>query len=298
MTFDIKAYLKERAAMVDAALDEIMHPADTYPETVHDAMRYSVFAGGKRLRPILVMATYEGFGKDPAEVLRIGSTLELIHTFTLIHDDLPCMDDAQLRRGKPTSHKVYGEDIAVLAGDALLNFAFEVVANEGLLGKFPPDVVLKVIAELSSALGTHCVLGGQVVDVESARRDEVTDSELEYIHRHKTAAFFVGAMRIGGHLAGVDKKQMELLDEFSDSFGLAFQIWDDVLDVTADVAELGKDVGHDAETGKKTFVSVYGLEKAKELARERADAAHAALDKLGGMEALHTLTEFVITRGN
>lgn len=298
MALDIKAYLKERAAMVDASLDEIMHPADTYPETVHDAMRYSVFAGGKRLRPILVMATYEGFGNDPADVLRIGSTLELIHTFTLIHDDLPCMDDALLRRGKPTSHKVYGEDIAVLAGDALLNFAFEVVANEGLRGKFPPDAILKVIVELSSALGTHGVLGGQVVDVESAKRDEVTDSELEYIHRHKTAAFFVGAMRIGGHLAGAGEEEMKLLDEFSDSFGLAFQIWDDVLDVTADVAELGKDVGHDAETGKKTFVSVYGLEKAKELARERADAAHAALDKLGGMETLHALTEFVITRGN
>ena len=298
MALDIKAYLKERAAMVDAALDEIMHPADTYPETVHGAMRYSVFAGGKRLRPILVMATYEGFGNDPVDVLKIGSTLELIHTFTLIHDDLPCMDDAELRRGKPTSHKVYGEDIAVLAGDALLNFAFEVVANEGLMGKFPPDAVLKVIAELSSALGTHGVLGGQVVDVESARRDEVTDSELEYIHRHKTAAFFVGAMRIGGHLAGAGEEKMNLLDEFSDSFGLAFQIWDDVLDVTADVAELGKDVGHDAETGKKTFVSVYGLEKAKELARERADTAHAALDRLGGMETLHALTEFVITRGN
>jgi len=298
MALDIKAYLKERAAMVDAALDEIMHPADTYPETVHDAMRYSVFAGGKRLRPILVMATYEGFGNAPEDVLTIASTLELIHTFTLIHDDLPCMDDARLRRGKPTSHLVYGEDIAVLAGDALLNFAFEVVANEGLREKFPADAVLKVIAELSSALGTHGVLGGQVVDVESAKRDEVTDRELEYIHRHKTAAFFVGAMRIGGHLAGCGEEQMNLLDEFSDSFGLAFQIWDDVLDVTADVAELGKDVGHDAETGKKTFVSVYGLEKAKELARERADAAHAALDKLGGMQTLHALTEFVITRGN
>ncbi len=298
MDLDIKAYLKERAAMVDDALDKILVPADAYPQTIHDAMRYSVFAGGKRLRPILVMATYEGFGKNPRDVLVIASTLELIHTFTLIHDDLPCMDDAALRRGKPTSHKVYGEDIAVLAGDALLNFAFEVIAAEGLRGKFPPGGILKVIVDLSCALGTLGVLGGQVVDVESAKRDEVTDDELEYIHRHKTAAFFVGAMRIGGHLAGADANQMELLDEFSDAFGLAFQIWDDVLDVTADVSELGKDVGHDAKMGKKTFVSVYGLDKAKEFAQEHAGKARAALDTLGGMEALHALTEFVITRGS
>ncbi len=297
MDFDLKAYLKERGEMVDRALDEILVPSDIYPQTVHDAMRYSVFAGGKKLRPILVMATYEGFGKDPEDVLAIASTLELIHTFTLIHDDLPCMDDAALRRGKPTSHKVYGEDIAVLAGDALLNYAYEVVAVEGLRGKFPPETVLKVIVEMSSALGTLGVLGGQVVDVESAKRDEVTDEELEFIHRHKTAAFFVGAMRIGGHLAGADEHRMHLLDEFSDAFGLAFQIWDDVLDVTADVAKLGKDVGHDAETGKKTFVSMYGLDRAKELAHENAQRAHAALDELGGMEALHALTEFIVNRG-
>ncbi len=298
MPFDIKTYLTERAAMVDQALDKIMLPADAYPQTVHDAMRYSLFAGGKRLRPILVMATYEGFGKPPGDVLIIGATLELIHTFTLIHDDLPCMDDAALRRGKPTSHLVYGEDIAVLAGDALLNYAFEVVAAEGLRGKFPPDAVLKVIVELSHALGTQGVLGGQVVDVETAKRDTVSDEELEYIHRHKTAAFFVGAMRIGGHLAGADAEQMALLDDFSDAFGLAFQIWDDVLDATADAETLGKDVGHDVETGKKTFVTVYGLEKAKQLAREQADIAHAALNKLGGMEALHALTEFIVTRGH
>ena len=157
---------------------------------------------------------------------------------------------------------------------------------------------MRVIIDLGCALGTLGVLGGQVVDVESAKRDEVTDDELEYIHRHKTAAFFVGAMRIGGHLAGADADQMELLDEFSDAFGLAFQIWDDVLDVTADVSELGKDVGHDEKMGKKTFVSVYGLDKAKELAKEHANRARAALDTMGGMQALHALTEFVITRGN
>jgi geranylgeranyl diphosphate synthase type II len=297
MGLDIKAYLNERAAMVDDALDRIMLPADIYPATIHDAMRYSLFAGGKRLRPILVMATYEGFGKNPEDVLVIASTLEMIHTFTLIHDDLPCMDDAELRRGRATSHRTYGEDMAVLAGDALLNYAYEVIAVEGLKGGFPPDAVLKVIVELSSALGTQGVLGGQVVDVESAKREDVTDEELEYVHRHKTAAFFVGAMRIGGHLAGADSEQMALLDGFSDAFGLAFQIWDDVLDVTADVSALGKDVGHDADTGKKTFVSVYGLDKAKELARAQADRAHAALNTLGGMEALHALTEFIVTRG-
>jgi geranylgeranyl diphosphate synthase type II len=298
MPIDIETYLNDRGGMVGEALDGMMVEADAYPQVIHDAMRYSVFAGGKKLRPILVMATYEGFGKDPMDVITIASTLEMIHTFTLIHDDLPCMDDAELRRGKPTSHKVYGEDMAVLAGDALLNYAYEVIAAEGLKGKFPPKAVLKVIVELSHALGTQGVLGGQVVDVESAKRDKVTDEELEYIHRHKTAAFFVGAMRIGGHLAGVDNEQMTLLDDFSDAFGLAFQIWDDVLDETADVGVLGKDVGHDVEMGKKTFVTVYGLEKAEKLAREYADKAHAALDKLGGMEALHALTEFIVTRGH
>jgi len=306
MPFDIQTYLSSRAAMVDEALEKVMVPADAYPQTIHDAMRYSLFAGGKRLRPILVMATYEGFGpaqgqpgaKDPRDVLIIASTLEMIHTFTLIHDDLPCIDDGEMRRGKPTSHKVYGEDMAVLAGDALLNYAFEVIATEGLRRKFPPDTVLKVIVELSHALGTCGVLGGQVVDVETAKRDKVTDEELEYIHRHKTAAFFVGAMRIGGHLAGASVEQTHLLDDFSDAFGLAFQIWDDVLDVTADVAVLGKDVGHDAATGKKTFVTVYGLEKAKQLARMYADKAHATLSQLGGMEALQALTEFIVTRGS
>jgi geranylgeranyl diphosphate synthase type II len=298
MPFDIKTYLSERAKMVDDALDKMMLPADTYPEIIHDAMRYSVFAGGKRLRPILVMATYEGFCNDPRDVLTIASTLELIHTFTLIHDDLPCIDNADLRRGKATSHKVYGEDMAVLAGDALLNFAYEIIAAEGLMGNFPADVVLKVIVELSHALGTQGVLGGQVVDVETAKHEDVTDQELEYIHRHKTAAFFVGAMRIGGHLAGADDDQMALLDDFSDAFGLAFQIWDDVLDATADVATLGKDVGHDAETGKKTFVTVYGLEKAKVLAQAQAEKAHMVLNELGGMDALHALTDFIVTRGH
>jgi len=298
LPFDIKTYLTTRAAMVDEALEKVMLPADAYPQTIHDAMRYSLFAGGKRLRPILVMATYEGFGKDPRDVVVIAAALEMIHTFTLIHDDLPCIDDGEMRRGKPTSHKVYGEDMAVLAGDALLNYAFEVIATEGLRRKFPPETVLKVIVELSHALGTQGVLGGQVVDVETAKRDDVTDAELEYIHRHKTAAFFVGAMRIGGHLAGASKEQMALLDEFSDAFGLAFQIWDDVLDVTADVEALGKDVGHDAATGKKTFVTVYGLDRAKQLARMYADKAHAALSELGGMDALQALTEFIVTRGS
>ena len=298
MEIDIKKYLKERAIMVDEALDKLMLPADTYPSSVHEAMRYSIFAGGKKLRPILVMATYEGFGKDPLEVVNIAASLEMVHTFTLIHDDLPCMDDAELRRGKPTSHKVYGEDIAVLAGDALLNYAYEVIAVEGLKGKFPPEAILRVIADLSYALGTQGVLAGQVVDVEVARRDEVTDEEMEYLHKHKTASFFSGAMRIGGHLAGATKEQIAILDEFSESFGLAFQIWDDVLDVTADVKALGKDTGHDVETGKKTFVSVYGLENAQKMAKEESQKAHKFLDELGGMEALHALTDFTVTRGS
>jgi len=257
---DLQAYLKERRALVDQSLEAFLPPEDTPPPSVHRAMRYSVMAGGKRLRPILVIAGTEAVGGAPDTVMPTACALELIHTYSLIHDDLPAMDDDDYRRGRPTSHKVFGEAIAILAGDALLTLAFRLIADNAPLVK-DPTVLRDVVAEVAGAAGTFGMVGGQVVDIESEGKT-ISAQTLEYIHRHKTAALIRASLRVGALLGGGDARAVETISEAGSDLGLAFQIIDDILDVEGSLAELGKTAGSDERKGKATYPSVHGLGEA------------------------------------
>jgi len=270
-------YLKVRREEVEAALDELVPRDDERPSTIHRAMRHSLFAGGKRIRPILFMAAAEAVSDPDAESLKAACSLELIHTYSLIHDDLPALDNDDFRRGRPTAHKVFGEAMAILAGDALLTRAFEVLA--GLTG--PSDRRIALVGELATTSGTvNGMIGGQVADLE-AEGQPVEEERLLYIHRSKTGALIRAAVRMGGVWAGSSAQQLRALDEFGRSVGMAFQIVDDILDVTATSEELGKTAGKDAEQEKATYPALYGLEESRRLAREQYEAAVAAAEMFG-----------------
>ena len=255
--FDLAAYLAERRALVDAALERVLPAEDTPPATVHRAMRYSVLAGGKRLRPILVIAGAEAVGGAPREVLPTACALELIHTYSLIHDDLPAMDDDDYRRGRLTSHKVFGEAMAILAGDGLLTLAFKLVADNAALAR-DPRVLRDVVTALADAAGTFGMVGGQVVDIESEGKT-ITPETLEYIHLHKTAALIRAAMRVGALLGGGGPAAVEAIGDAGRDLGLAFQIVDDILDVEGSLEELGKTAGSDARKQKATYPALHGV---------------------------------------
>ncbi|OPY57543.1 MAG: Farnesyl diphosphate synthase [Pelotomaculum sp. PtaU1.Bin035] len=285
--------LDKRAAIVEEALDRYLPSADVYPQILHQAMRYSVMSGGKRLRPVMVMAVAEAAGGKADNVLPAACALEMIHSYSLIHDDLPAMDDDDYRRGRPTNHKIYGEAMAILAGDALLTMAF------GLLAKCSnsrPEDVVKVIAEVAAAAGTSGMIGGQVVDTFSAG-EEINADTLEYIHRNKTGALYRAAVRTGAILAGAEEKKLAVLTEYAEYLGLAFQIKDDILDIEGDAAKIGKPVGSDLKNNKATYPSLFGMAQAKKKACQAADKALSAL-KLFGNEAdfLRELVQFVIER--
>uniref|UniRef100_UPI00286A4165 geranylgeranyl diphosphate synthase CrtE n=1 Tax=Chamaesiphon sp. OTE_75_metabat_556 TaxID=2964692 RepID=UPI00286A4165 len=253
--FDLAAYLTDRQPRVEAALDASIRPA--YPDTIYAAMRYSLLAGGKRLRPILCLASCEAVGGDPDLALPMACALEMIHTLALIHDDLPAMDNDDYRRGKLTNHKVYGDDIAILAGDGLLAYAFEYIAThtQGVSA----DRVLKAIAHLARAVGANGLVGGQVVDLESEGKSDISIETLIYIHNHKTGALFQSSVVCGAILAGATTAEIEKLAKFAQNIGLAFQIIDDILDITATGAELGKTAGKDVEAQKATYPKLWGL---------------------------------------
>ena len=237
--FDLEAYLNERRQLVDAALDRFLPSEDTPPPSVHRAMRYSVLAGGKRLRPILVIAGAELVGAQSSRVMPTACALEMTHTYSLIHDDLPAMDDDDYRRGRLTNHKMFGDAIAILAGDALLTLAFKLVAqNAGLTG-VDAKVVCDVVAEIAEAAGTLGMVGGQVVDIESEGKT-LTPEALEYIHIHKTAALLRASLSVGARLGGADVAALAAVGDAGQSLGLAFQIIDDILDVEGSLATLGK----------------------------------------------------------
>lgn len=291
---DFLTELKKRAALVDRALAQYMPPEDAYPPLIHRAMRYSLFAGGKRLRPVLALAAAEAAGRDPAPVMPAACALELIHTYSLVHDDLPSMDNDDLRRGKPTSHRVFGEAAAILAGDALLTLAFEWLAR--CAQSLPAERVARVIAGVAEAAGSAGLIGGQVVDTlsSSAKMDVKT---LEYIHRHKTGALFRAAVRTGAILSGADEARLASLTTYAENLGLAFQIIDDILDEKGDTARLGKTAGSDQKNKKATYPALFGLERAGEKARRAAAAAVAALDNFGTEAAfLRQLVQFVVQR--
>ena len=293
--FDLPAYLAERRALVDAALDRFLPPEETPPPTVHRAMRYSVLAGGKRLRPILVIAGAEAVGGRAETILPTACALELIHTYSLIHDDLPAMDDDDYRRGRLTSHKVFGEAVAILAGDALLTLAFRLVADNAPLVP-DPHTVRAVVVELATAAGTAGMVGGQVVDIESEGKT-ITAETLEYIHRHKTAALIRAALRVGALLAGGEPAAVAAIGEAGGDLGLAFQIVDDILDVEGSLAELGKTAGSDERKQKATYPALHGLEASRRQARMLIGRVKERLQVFGARSApLCALADYVVER--
>jgi len=296
VSFDLDAYLAARRRAVDEALERHLPPVTAMPPVVHDAMRYSVFAGGKRLRPILVIASAEAVGGRMADVMPTACCFELIHTYSLIHDDLPAMDDDDFRRGRPTSHKAFGEAIAILAGDALLTQALGLVALNAGLGKGPLEGFPRVLAEITEAAGTPGMIGGQVVDLQSEGKT-VSAETLEYIHTHKTGALIRAAVRVGAILGGAGERELVDLTRYGERIGLAFQIVDDVLDLEGSLATLGKTPGSDRRKQKTTYLGVYGRDRSWARAHELVDEARTALAALGsGAEPLRALAEFVVSR--
>jgi len=293
--FDLEAYLKDRRVLVDAALERFLPGEDVQPPTVHRAMRYSVQAGGKRLRPILVIAGAEAVGAPPATVMPTACALEMIHTYSLIHDDLPAMDDDDYRRGRLTNHKVFGDAVAILAGDALLTLAFKLVADNAALVS-DPRVVCDVVAAIAQASGTFGMVGGQVVDIESEGK-AITPETLEYIHRHKTAALLRGSLWVGARLGGADAAALAAIDDAGQSLGLAFQIVDDILDVEGSLEALGKTAGSDARKQKATYPALHGLEDSRREARRLIEEAKSRLAVFGDRATpIRALADFVIER--
>lgn len=297
---NLHEYLQEKAAIVNKELEQIMPDGDRYPASIHQAMRYSIFAGGKRLRPILCLAAAEAVSKDAAQLhlLPVACALEMIHTYSLIHDDLPAMDNDDYRRGKLTNHKVFGEGIAVLAGDALLTYGFEVLLR--FARRFPDkERALQVVEEIAIAIGTEGMIGGQVVDLESEGKKEcaLPEATIGYIHTHKTGALFRAAIRAGAILAGAREEELAGLTLYAEKFGLAFQITDDLLDITGEQTVLGKPIGSDAKNAKLTYPALYGLEQARIMAKTTIEEAVQALAELSGRtEPLQLLVRYLEKR--
>ena len=276
-TFDLVHYLNQRREKVEAALDQSI--SVVYPEKIYDAMRYSLLAGGKRLRPILCLATCELTGGTIEMAMPTACALEMIHTMSLIHDDLPAMDNDDFRRGKPTNHKVFGDDIAILAGDGLLAYAFEYVAvhTQGV----PAERLLSVVARLGHAVAATGLVGGQVVDLDSEGDTEVTLEKLNFIHTHKTGALLEASVVSGAELASADSAAIRQLTRYARNIGLAFQIIDDVLDITATYEELGKTAGKDLQAQKATYPSLWGIDESRRQAQNLVQEANAALAGFG-----------------
>ncbi len=291
--FDLDRYLKERQAVIEEALQSHLDRCEGAPSTLRDAMTYSLLAGGKRLRPILTLAACEAVGGAPDDAIDAACAVEFVHTYSLIHDDLPAMDDDDFRRGRPTSHKKFGEAIAILAGDALCAEAFRVAAQHR---KGREERVADVVFELARAAGAVGMVGGQVIDIESTGR-RIGMDELEILHRAKTGELLLVAVRNGARMGGADVEAMERLTVYGRALGLAFQIVDDVLDITADLQTLGKDPGSDREAGKTTFVDLLGVDGARQRARTVMDEGLRALEPFGARaEALRALGRYTVER--
>ncbi|MFZ2088281.1 MAG: polyprenyl synthetase family protein [Desulfobaccales bacterium] len=293
---DLKAYLKERQDLVNRTLAVYLPQVRGPAFRVTEAMHYSLFAGGKRLRPILCLAGAEAVGGNIPEAMPVACALEMIHTYSLIHDDLPAMDDDDLRRGQPTCHKKYDEATAILAGDGLLTEAFRIVAEA--VTKFPekPKALLEVIHLIAQAAGYQGMVGGQMLDLMAEGR-KITHKELETIHRMKTGALLTAAVRSGGLVGGGNRQEVTLLTNFGEKFGLAFQITDDILDVEGDAAEMGKAAGADAKRQKATYPALLGADQAKAFAQKIVDAAVADIEPLGERAApLRELARYLLVR--
>ncbi len=290
----VSQYLDEQRTLIDQELDRLLPPEDTFPQSIHKAMRYSVFAGGKRLRPILCVEAGRLLGSDGPSLLRIASTLELVHTYSLIHDDLPALDNDDLRRGKPTCHRAFGESTAILTGDALLTLTYEALAEPGLTSA---ECQLRIINELAHATGTReGMVAGQVLDLETTNQ-AVDAGTLELIHSAKTGAFLCAAVRCGAIFAGATQTDLERITTYGWKIGLAFQIADDLLDVLGSSDTLGKTAGKDDEQCKATYPALYGIEESRRKARQLIQDACESLEPYGkAASKLQELAYFLIER--
>ena len=287
--------MKKQAGLVNRALGRFLPPARTRPVTIHQAMRYSLFAGGKRIRPILTLAAAEACGGTTASAMPLACVVECIHTYSLIHDDLPTMDNDDFRRGRPTSHKVYGEGIAVLAGDALLTQAFEIAAQAKGWPRYPHPALIREITETAGSLK---LIAGQVADLEG-EGENLSIAQLRYIHERKTSALLACSVRLGGMSANCTVRQLKALTDFGYNVGLAFQVIDDILDVTQTTEELGKTAGKDQAAAKATYPAIVGLEKSGKIAKKLTDKAFAALKPFAGKAtALEAMAEYLLKRSN
>ena len=293
--FELKKYSRQRAKQVDTALGHYLPTARTKPATLHQAMRYSLFAGGKRIRPLLTFAAAEACNGKLGDAMPLACAVECIHTYSLVHDDLPSMDNDDFRRGRPTSHKVYGEGIAILAGDALLTQAFEIAAKARGWPRYRHAVL---IAELTETAGSLQLIAGQVADLEGESK-QLTLPQLRYIHERKTSALLTCSVRLGGMSANCTPTQLKALTDFGYHVGLAFQVIDDILDVTQTTQQLGKTAGKDQAAAKATYPAIVGLEKSKKIAEQLTTKAFAALKPFKGKAiALEALAGYLLNRKN
>jgi len=291
---DIQSYISHSKKLVDECLEGLLPPEGEEPETIHKAMRYSVFAGGKRVRPILVLASGESLGAARNVLLHIGAAIEMMHTYSLIHDDLPALDNDDLRRGIPTCHKVFGDAIAILAGDALMTRCYQVLAE---IPGLADSARLRIIREVAGATGTVTgMIGGQVVDLESEGKP-ISAPTLDYIHHSKTGALLKACVHCGAIAAGADEAAFRALSGFGQKMGLVFQIVDDVLDVTSSSVILGKTAGKDEKVKKATYPAFYGVEVSKKMARDLADSAMEDIRDFGEeAEPLREIAAFIVSR--
>ena len=292
---EFKQALKQRAEYVENLLKEYMPKEEGYQKKIIEAMNYSLDAGGKRLRPILTLEACKVVGGNIKDVIPFAMAIEMIHTYSLIHDDLPALDNDDLRRGKKTNHIVYGEAMAILAGDALLNYAFEVMLSNSI-DKENPNKYLKAINEISKTSGIYGMIGGQVVDIQSENQ-QITKDKLDYIHNNKTAAIIIGCMRAGAIIGNATQEELEKITKYAKNIGLSFQIVDDILDVVGDESKLGKKVGSDIENNKSTYPSLLGLEKSKHIAYELIKEAKENINSINNdTDFLNNLADYIIDR--
>jgi geranylgeranyl diphosphate synthase type II len=294
--FDLKAYLSKRKALVDAALEAFFSEPEGPISDLMASMKYSLFAGGKRLRPILCLAGAAAVGGTETDVLPVACALELIHTYSLIHDDLPVMDDDDLRRGQPSNHKVFGEAVALLAGDGLLTDAFNLMAEAKLTGSVSPSALLKVIGLIARASGYRGMIGGQLVDIQS--EGQSADSSLvEFIHKHKTGALITASVKSGAILGNGNESQIQSITSYGEKIGLAFQISDDILDIEGNSIEMGKKAGADEQKGKITYPSSVGLSRSKEIQVQLVEAAIESLNIFDrAADPLRQIARYIVER--
>ena len=291
--FNLEKFVSQRIKLVDQALNKSLPSARTKPSTIHQAIRHSLFAGGKRVRPILTLASAEACGGDIDRAMPLACAVECIHTYSLIHDDLPSLDNDDFRRGRPTNHKVYGEGIAILAGDALLTQAFGIAANTKAVDRYS---TAKIILELTRTSGSLELIAGQVADLEGEGK-RLTLPKLRYIHERKTSALLSCSVRLGGMSANCTTAQLRALNDFGCNIGLAFQIIDDILDVTQTTKQLGKTAGKDQNVNKATYPAVVGLKKSKKIAENLTSKAFAALKPFKGKAlALEAMATYLLDR--